>query len=193
MDYFSKNIYKCCNPIGKHSAIIRKNLHVIDSEDHEAMKSINITLVPGDKVCFNCLKFMKAKVDAIPSTSDIEGNTDALDDTHNLIMEHDVNQMNELLTSVGTSPITYGKLSQSQLKHKIQKKSKNIPRKFLKFCSPVDAETDLVDIDLAKENNLNSKSLNKFVELLKTKMLLAESTEEKIKLMTLVPDHWTKQ
>ena len=85
-EYYSANIYKCCDPFNSHKKTQRKNLHIITFSDFNIHKSVKLT--PGNKICYHCLE----KVKTIESDSDHDSEYQP-----DIIMADDIQEINTTL------------------------------------------------------------------------------------------------
>lgn len=64
LKYFSTYEQKCVDPFNKHTRSVKTNLRIIDLQLVQDFKRANDTsLIPGQKVCTNCFKEIKNKIE----------------------------------------------------------------------------------------------------------------------------------
>ena len=180
ISYFSRNIHKCCDLLNVHKKPARSNLCIITLDHH----AHNSQLIPGKKICSKCLKSLFKPQDALED----ENSNDYVPD------RPDIEAANISLSYFNESPIK-SKLSTPQVIQKLESKKRKIQEAVtspLQKISEVGTSKQKVPDDKEKEEVLKkADSMDKLVTLLKEKFHSILSYEEKVKLLTLVPHHWT--
>lgn len=172
--YYSSRIISCCNILKKHRKSVKTNLTTITMRHHEQFPQ----LIPGKKICYNCLKALKG--DSESSNNGSEGNDEPF--TSKNVVDEDLGKINQLLVSCDVSPVRKRRLSGDQLKLKIAKKAGEVKDKILEFAYPDQSSSDLKKEEEYIENLINSLQL---------KINSTDSTQKKIQLLTLVPHYYT--
>ena len=149
--------------------------------DEERAKVLG--LKPGQKLCSNCWS-VADQID-----EDIELNTTIDSEAcqpANIIRE----DMNAIASTLGCSPIRYGKPKNKiyYIKRKV-KQMKVVTQE--KLCNLMDVPPD-IDYETDVDNCDKCKDFDKLVDLLVEKCKVS-SRKEKIKMLTLVPDSWNKK
>lgn len=67
---------KCCDPCQRHKNPIRSNLRIADLEDHQKYKDfLGVHIIPGKKICTNCLVFLNSQIKQESQGSTTSDNT----------------------------------------------------------------------------------------------------------------------
>jgi hypothetical protein len=138
---------------------IKTSLATITMKNHK----LNKKLVPGDKICINCLK--KVLQQETSRSADME--------SEYFPEREEVDDINQQLASHNMSPIKR-KLSSSQITAKLKTKVSRIAEEFgTTVCSSsyTQKEQELIAISYSYE-------------------VLLTRLRERLKILTLVPDHW---
>ena len=165
--YYASNQKTCSDPLSIHSKPVKRNLTCITLEHHH----INQSLIPGRKIYFGCLRKLKSEKE------DVSNDPDYVPPEHT---NSKVESLNVSLGHFGISPVKRSSsLSKSQIQNKIQAKVRKL-------------NMSLNEADVCENDNaIKSDSLHYFVGKLKEKFDNESNISEKIKLLTLVPVHWT--
>lgn len=63
LDYYSRSFTKCCDPFKRHRKPVTDQLRVIDLQiAGDSVKYLGRSLIPGDKLCRNCLVDITCKI-----------------------------------------------------------------------------------------------------------------------------------
>lgn len=174
LQYYGNKFPQCCNPLAHHTKVIKKNVTPITLDHHYLHKA----LIPGQKICCSCLR--KLKKENTEEIAEIELEDDP-DYTLEEVIKNKVENLNTSLTSFGLSPIKSKKRSSDQLNQRVKTKV----QKLQETIHPDMSKSELAEISLKAE------SMDYFVQKLREKFSKEVNVSEKIKLLTLVPVHWT--
>ena len=136
---------------------------------------LNSTLVPGKKICFGCVRKIKT-IEEVDKRHD----PDYISPNNSVIQIHTVNPC---LIKYSLSPIKRSSsVSMVQINNKIKKKVKLL-----------NESLNASEQGEPQNSTLKSSSLDFIEEHLKQKFHNEINISQKIKLLTLVPVHWTIQ
>ena len=167
--YFSSSKVKCCDINKRHSKPVKTKLCTISLELHHEFPE----LTPGDKICYKCINHMRREKE---STTHVDSDYEDSDTSIPL------DEINRSLTYHDLSPIDKAKKSKAQLKKEILTKTAKISD-----AQPSSSRSE-ENID---EMRRNSESMIYLIEKLKEKYSSTTSYEERLKILTLAPKHFT--
>jgi hypothetical protein len=178
IDMYSLNVRKCCDPHKKHKKPVRSNLVTITLQQHAS----NSKLLPGDTICYHCLT--EVKKEPAHSLTDTSSNDEFVPDRPY------IDQLNESLQAFKVSPIKK-RLSTSQIQRKISVKKQKLDDKLTQIVSGSTSYHKLPVIADMDEIEKNDNSMLALTQLLKDKYVETTSFDERLQLLTLVPQHWS--
>lgn len=168
---------KCIDPLRQHLKAITKNLKTLSKEDTDqlnVLSDISVSLIPGQKMCYNCW----SKLNAL--------NIPSMEPTEEVTMDFqpsEVSTLNTSLKELGVSPVRTSRVSNmsSYAKRKATEVNKALVMKISSACG-VPSST--------LEECSNCKDLDILMDLLKEKIAVSPRNVQ-TQLLTLVPDSWT--
>ncbi|MES9880157.1 MAG: hypothetical protein ABW185_04670 [Sedimenticola sp.] len=181
----------CCDPRKVHKRSISKHLKILTIQDSKELNSIKHVFVkPGQKLCYNCLKMLKAaESESQTCMSEIESDTSDIDFTP---QPYEEEMLNKSITELGVSPLkvtrvseqnklSYGKRKVSQIKSAVSAKVAHVlDVEAEQLSKPIPHTTGCSDCD----------DMGILVTLLKEKMQVS-SRQKQVQLLTLTPHSWT--
>lgn len=181
----------CSDPLNIHLKRITKDLREIKLENISKISPAysNVCLIPGKSLCRNCQsKIFVVNPESIPNVSDI-------DPQDNFVPADETFQRLDSACSIlGLSPVSkLRKVSYVKREAAVNtkfKKVKEIIRTTLDSCLSYD-DSRKSDRQENIVSSLNEDYIN-LIAKLKEKCVIA-SKEEKVKILSLLPDSWTKK
>ena len=177
----------CCDPLQHHSKPVKRNLKVISLNYSKVQAEKGRTLVPGKKLCPRCFSDLENvslgcenEMDTLFEPSDLEG--------EDVSVEHNKEVANTSLSSLECSPLKYvrGDRVRSYGKRKITEASRSIAANIAGALGDPSLET-------ASFGDDGCDDCNELMEKVKLKILEASNQREKIQLLTLIPDSWSRE
>jgi hypothetical protein len=217
--YFSVNQKYCCDPFKGHKNHVKGSLSIITSELAEAC-SQSIKLIPGKKICPRCRKALceSHRLHPVEHVSNLAAHSEphhvelcsedlveeehlpSDDDTPFMIKEDSMNNLNKSLEVIGESPLKKMKLSKVQLQKKSINKLQNVTDKVReKLQNALEIQVDWPAVVAQSSSNecrameRDANALQTLMMDIKAKIEVSRTSDEKVSLLTLVPDHWTRQ
>jgi hypothetical protein len=174
----------CADPWKIHKSTIKKSLRVVD--DSKFAHSLNIK--PGQKLCRTCRK----RAEESKEKSDAE-TPDETDNEEPYQCQQDIrDKLNKSFESMGCSPIKTGIHISSKRSYSSRKVTQIACATKVKMAKMMDVDEG--ELEQGKDGDHNqsqcNSQLHRLMELLKQKCEVS-SKQEKVKLLTLVPDTWT--
>ena len=174
---YSSNFRKHIDPLNIHQNIVKSNLHVVTLEEYKQITQYEV--LPGQKICRNCVK-------TIFKTEDADQNDDVEE-----VMTGDSDQMSvEAATELVSDSLEM--LECSPLKTLRSNKILKLGKKKIKSTISKLRNTIVVTFNepqLASSKN-ECDNWARFVMSIKEK-LVSSNRERKIQLLTLVPHDWS--
>lgn len=198
----------CCDPYKKHTKPItnKRNLRKISLQKAKLYKEkSNINLVPGQLLCSNCRKLLlkdnEGKNEERSTESD-EGKE--IDTNFELELASRITEkekLNESFIGINVSPLKlqsvathskkkYAKRKLKQAESQIKKKLSNV----LKVEDVQNSEDSDTESKLKlEETKSKCDDMDKLVELMKLKLNTNISKREKIQVLTIAPQSWSRK
>lgn len=173
LKYYTSYQKKCCDPLDRHQKPARTNLKVVTLEMHQ---NLSEKIIPGQKICRKCLDIMATSTSSSNRTNGSDYSPGA---------NVELSAINPIMQTAGLSPIKAGRLSSEQVKRKLKTKTDALASKLQKVSGP-----SLPQCSFA-EATQNSDDLLYLLNEVKEKYSTATSYDEKVKLLTLAPRHWS--
>ena len=173
----------CFDPYQVHKKKISKGLHI-----PESTVAVTLEMKPGQKLCVNCMKSYQEKLNFAESSDDDKNDGHTEEDPD--YIDHGINRtvLIDSATLLGLSPIkAVGKQDRAGYgKQKVKKFKKSL----VGLVASV-SETDKNEL-LHHDSPECSKysDIDRLTELLKDKLKM-NSTQEKVKILTLAPESWS--
>ena len=199
---FENEQTKCCNLFNKHAKKKKKieGTHKMTLKMAQVLQSKDYTkAVPGKKFCRNCYDVCKSMCDA--DAEDTEETSEGNDeDTQYEVEMHKQEVREKLNESLGAFDISPLKTHGMQKRTQVNSAKEKLDRSFEK---QKDAVKDILEIQTPElgsgsrvpQRELETKAadLDRLVDAMTEKLKKPLSTSEKITLMTLAPESWSRQ
>ena len=195
-DAFIKKQKKCCDVWVKHKRKVAGD-RLITLEMAKKLREMEVAVVPGHKFCRTCEKHFDT-VTASPTTTETETETEAegtepdspVDDHDFVVYETPRKKVNLSLEAAGISPINL---------HSLPQHARSSSAKMDKFKTDLSQvyHIDSEEIPSTSTSTIDSailfkaQELDRLHNLIKEKLKVA-SFPEKVQLLTLVPDSWSR-
>ena len=194
---------KCCDPFLRHKNPVRGSLREISLETASEFEQLNISVVPGRKICPSCRRDLSKEIEKLKNAPEDSGSDPDFECDESPVVQKE--SLNRSFEEIGVSPvklhsvpshsrIPYGKRKLEQVKDKLsneQAKFKkqvadvmNIPEESLK-----EESKEPEDYDQLKRK---AADLDDLIEKMKEK--IKKSDRRKIiQILTLIPQSWSIQ
>jgi len=70
---YSANFKVCCNPFHLHGNNVKGRLQEVSLAEYKLWQPLNLTILPGNKLCYICKKEVKSRFEVIPQDDDNVG------------------------------------------------------------------------------------------------------------------------
>ena len=202
----------CCNPFQKHQKPIKGALREVSLDTAQDFKSMNISVIPGKKICPTCRKELAIKLQAVnekneeiqesDSQMEKESDTETMSSgSHEEMMRHDVDTS---LKEMDLSPIklhgvavhsriTLGKRKLQQIQDKMKDQETVLRKRIAKIIDVVPEDlksTDNTQPQNYKEMKDKADDLHRLVDLMKRK-IRTSNRRQKIQILTIAPPSWS--
>lgn len=198
---------KCCDPykVHKTNRPIKKHLRAIDLSLTRRAYQKNLKLIPGKKICSNCIKKLNATIqnDSTSTGSEDFSETSACEDI--ISVQRETDRLNASLLDMGQSPIkvhsmpphmrtSYGKRKLDKLHSRCRQSISKALRIEQNDIVPCEETSTSGNSDSGKKILEDATALHDLMEKLKAKIAKPETTRtEKIQMLTLVPLAWSRE
>nr|XP_039263360.1 uncharacterized protein LOC120339324 [Styela clava] len=184
---------KCCNPFNSHKRPVTNGLRSINWSIHNILKSQNIFIAPGRRICTNCHV----------KTFTIENKYDENKEPHQILADETPGftatackeAVNASLISIGESPLKLHSLSQkSRLKYgkrKLEKVESKFRKKLSFTLTGCEGSIPNPDRDMHTLTTME-KDYYRLLDEIKEKIGDAITRSEKLRLLTLAPKSWSR-
>jgi len=180
ISHFEHSKWKCCDPMNRHKTVVRKSLRPIAKDFAKKLQSQQLYVKPGEKLCPSCHKMVSEKMpDSESSDSDF-------------IPEEELKASLDIsMTSLGCSPLKLHGVKDrvSYGKRKVKSMQEKATSKVSKVLSVPQSDGDEVSESVECDS---CNDLAKLIEALTEKCAVSSSNEQ-VKLLTLVPQSWSIQ
>lgn len=183
--YFHIHGKRCCDPYQLHKKTVKQSLREITPTT--AANCTQVILIPGKALCSKCLQ-------KVQTTSHISG--DDTEQPHDLFEPECVlvESVNTACSALGVSPVKIQKLSKCArppvLKKKVSKIAAVVSDKLQKSFNLETSLQDEEDTNCNDLQNLGSE-YESLIEELRKKFRTAETTKEKVGILSLLPKSWS--
>ena len=193
----------CCDPYKIHKTTVKKNLRRINLPLAQKGHTANLCLIPGKKVCVNCLKKLNNSIPfkkAIPAHPQIT--LLKLRSARDHLAADQISEtLNCSLTEINRSPVkthslpphmraTYGKRKLSKVNAEYQKRLSKV----LKITEKEIVSTDSASTSQLPEITKDATAFNQLMVQLRLKLKQPQTTRaQKIQILTMVPMTWSRQ
>lgn len=210
LDKYELKQTQCCDPYKVHKTAVKKNLRKVTLSLTKKGQLVNKKVIPGKKICLNCLKKLNAIQDEDDSSSTSSDNQSVIDLSETVAVEHVAEKLNLSLVEMDQSPIKMHSLSTAMRAPYVKRKLSDLHSKYRQPQSTdlhskvLKLDDDILSSDLATtsattatsvaEMEKDAAALNDLMAKLKTKINKPETTRaHKIQMLTLVPLTWSQE
>lgn len=198
LDHYSNYETKCCDPYSFHKKIITTQLRVLSYENCKEFNNISdITLIPGKKICSNCLKLVmniinEAKTPESQTTSE-GGLSSQAESTGSVFTTGSQSQkrLSDVLEILDMPPLKLQKLSEER---KLTVGARLVSEIHEKIIQQVQ-NTYGVDLLVNRQKTEDVIEIkNDFVQLMKnlqSEFQTARTLKDKIDVLKLLPKSWS--
>ena len=114
---YARNQIKCCDPYNIHTSTAKPKVKISFDLCHE-METIQLYVIPGQKLCKRCHEKIRGKIEASKvAPKDLDSNEGKADPDYHDPDAADTSrdELNTLLAELGVSPLTLHAVSSSSL------------------------------------------------------------------------------
>ena len=216
---YSYHQRSCCNPFNKHQKQVKGSLREVSLDITEDFNSINISVIPGKKICPTCRKELTRKLEAATNKkdefcrveSDSQTDNESDEETMSCVdrekMTVSASVRHDLDTSfedVDLSPIklhgvpshskvNLGKRKLQQFRDKLKEQETTAQKRVAKVIGVIPENLDPSESsqpDNYDELKEKADNLDRLVDLMKSKMQSCKR-KQKIQILTIAPSSWS--
>ena len=212
---YSQYQRSCCNPFNKHQKPVKGSLREVSLDTAEDCNTINISLIPGKKICPARRKELTSRLEAASNKRDEQcgdepdSHTEKESDEETMsygsgeetTLRHDLDTSFEevdlspiKLHSVPShSKVTLGKHKLQQFHDKLNKLETTVQKRVAKVSGVL--PENLEPSESSQPDNYNeikekADNLDRLVDLMKNKMQ-SSNRKQKILILTIAPSSWS--